>query len=365
MKYLACFLGILCCLGMFACKPTKVKEKEKTEDRSIDTPPKTDVPPEPSNPTERISGEVSEDENLDHLTDEAQEYMELSKPNLVKCWVGGLRVKSQPNEDFPDVARLKEGETATYLYQRTVRKTKYKFEGQWFEDPWYLIRTKTDLVGWVHGGGIKFVEVNPVASKEGERGMDKRVAEVPVNPKIENDWIFVPGKRIGQIKLTTSEAMLVKLFGADKVKRGEVSTDAGKKEACTYVMKGEADELAITWKDATRTKVKAVYISNINAKWHSPEGVRMGQSLQELAKVNEAPISFYGFDWEYSGTISTWRNGIVGKYLKHFYLVLHYNESKSSKEFLSKMKGEKILHSNGQAAQNVAIYVKRIVLYLD
>ena len=125
------------------------------------------------------------------------------------------------------------------------------------------------------------------------------------------------------------------------------------------------DELAVTWKDAPRTKIKAIYLTQKGGRWHSAEGIKNGLSLQDLAKLNEAPVQFYGFDWDYSGTIGSWKKGKMEKFTKHFYIVLHYNPEKSSKEFLAEMKGNKTFTSAMESSKKVEIFIKRIVVYLD
>lgn len=340
---------------MAACKPTAKPPVETQTERSTEA--------------KEVASPEETEETFRYTEDHSTEFKELSRSNHAKCWVGGLIVKQYPGENTPKLATLKENEQVEYLYQRTARTSEYTFRNQKFRDAWYLIKTDAGVIGWVHGGGLKFSEVpSTVADNEsGGSGSTQRVANP--NPsgsiKILNDWVFVPGKRVGTISRQTTEEKLVMLFGPDKIKRGKVKVPGNKEEACTFVFQGEPDEIAITWKDDTRTKIRAVYINNVGGKWHSQEGIKVGMPLADLAKVNETPITFSGFDWEYGGTISNWRKGNIEKFTKYFYVVLNYNEAKSSKEYLSQMKGDKYIHSNGEAARHVDIQVKRIVVYVD
>lgn len=344
------------CFFCFACRPTPTKKKEDgspatpTADRGIE--PKTD--------------EDESDAALRHTGEEVVEYNEMSKPKRVRCWVDGLIMKQFPGNDMPKVGTMRLDEEAGYLYQRTARLSEYVFRGQKFTDAWYLVQNKAGIMGWVHGGGLKFVETSPevIRGNEGQTDANARKAENG-NLPTENDWVFLPGKRIGSISRNTSEEKLVSLFGPNNLKRGKVVTIGAATEACTYIYKDTPDEIALTWKDDTRTKVKAVYMGTFGGKWHSPSGIKIGMSLGDLAKLNEAAILFYGFAGEYSGTISDWKKGKISPATKGFYLVLHYDENKSSKEFLAQVKQEKTFNSNAEPFRHVEVYIKRIVVYLD
>jgi hypothetical protein len=378
MKYISFF----CLLFLIACRPTpgaktqtrgdSTEETGGTESREIgentkseDTSSEKKANGENTSPStiRDISEEKASNATI-RATDEAQAYDELSKPNRIRAWVNGLIVKQYPGNNMPKIATMKEGEEAEYLYQRTFLSAEYVFKGQKIRDAWYLIRTHDDIIGWVHGGGMKFV---PTAGN----GNDANAQEIKsdaintTTQKITNDWIFVPGKRVGSIYKNTAETQLVELFGPDNVQRGEIVTTGGKKENCSFVYKGTPDELAITWKDLTRTKINAVYLTNRSGKWHSQEGIKTGLSLTDLAKLNEAPFTFYGFDWEYGGTIGGWKNGKISKFSKGFYVVLQYNAANTPKEFIQKAKGNQVFSSTSELAKAMDIAVKRIVVYLD
>lgn len=365
------FFGI----AVSACRPTPkdatTKEKgENTSERGLDEGGEVTPKTKPgSEVTKRVKEETPEEEQLTFAEEEALEFQELSKSSRIKCWVGGLIIKQYPGDKMPKLSTLTEGEELEYLYQRTARKSEYTFKGQKFNDSWYLIRSGSGVIGWVHGGGIKFLPDSPESVVRTEGKNNQRVSESdsddPSLAQQANDWVFVPGKRVGSINRKTTEDQLVKLFGPDYVKRGEVVTTGSKKEPCTYVFKDMPDEIAITWKDKTRTKIKAVYINKKGGRWHSAEGIKTGITLQDLAKLNENPVQFYGFDWDYSGTVGSWKKGKLEKFTQHFYIVLHYNTDKSSKEFLQQMKGNKTFTSSMESSRNVDIFIKRIVIYLD
>lgn len=303
---------------------------------------------------------------LQQLGSEAQE---MAKPNQVEAWVDKLAVKAQPGEDMPTIARLAEGQVVEYLYQRTVRKSTFTLRGQSYKQAWILVKLPDERMGWVHEGGIRYV---------GPEFSDFLNPDDPNNPYTQSrslnqnqgqtarttgEWTIVPGKRVGPITLTTSEADLIQQFGAAYVTRGEVDVASGQREACTIVMPNSADELRITWKSEERDRVKAIYLTKPQSKWHLFSGIRVGMPLLDVTKANESPVSFYGFDWEYSGTVSSWRNGRMRKYDKYFYMVL--TPVGASNSTLAPFRGNQVFSSNTKGVEALNLHVERLVIYLD
>lgn len=68
-----------------------------------------------------------------------------------------------------------------------------------------------------------------------------------------------------------------------------------------------ADELHITWKDEDRKEIHDLRFSK-EGRWKSETGIKIGTSYEELNRLNEKEISFYGFGWDYSGAV-VWNDG--------------------------------------------------------
>lgn len=67
------------------------------------------------------------------------------------------------------------------------------------------------------------------------------------------------------------------------------------------------DEVLLTWKDHNRTRLHHIRVEN-EGRWKSKSGIEIGTTYTELEALNEAPISFYGFGWDYSGAVD-WNEG--------------------------------------------------------
>lgn len=298
---------------------------------------------------------------VEGATDVATEFKELSKPNRVQVWVDVLQVKAQPGKDMPKIATLRDGDKVEYLYQRTIRKSEATLGGQRYYQPWILVKLADGTMGWVHEGGVRYLEPDINLPQNTNQGPKTTIQDgIPEN----NDWRIVPGRRVGSISIRTTEADLVRMFGLESVARGKVNTSASKQEDCSIVMPGRDEELRIVWKDADHTRIKAVYLLKANSQWHLNEGIRVGTPLADLTKLNEAPVSFYGFQWEYSGTISSYRNGRLAKFEKGFYMTLSPSKNTSG-SLAAQYRGDKVFSSNAEGVDAMGLFIDKIVVYLD
>ncbi|RMG56451.1 MAG: hypothetical protein D6722_26470 [Bacteroidetes bacterium] len=308
------------------------------------------------------------DQLVQGLGDMSAEFEDMTRPNQVQAWVDKLVVKVQPGEDMPQIGLMQEGEVAEYLYQRTVRKTEFMLRGQRFIDPWILIKTKDGVMGWVHEGGVRYIAPNyrdflgmgggstdPAARTRGPAG----------DNSLSQDFLIVPGKRVGPVRLKTSETDLVSLFGPGQVSRGQVALPDKREEECTIVWAGNANEFRITWKDDTRSEIKAVYFDQPRSQWFTPQGLTVGLAASEAVKVNKAPFSYYGFNWTYSGTIHSWRKGSLAPYEKYFYAVLSPRPDAEGQKLLTKYQGNQVFTTNAEGVEHLHMVISRIVVYLD
>ncbi len=67
------------------------------------------------------------------------------------------------------------------------------------------------------------------------------------------------------------------------------------------------NELHITWENEEKKRMNDIRFTE-NGKWKSSTGIKVGTTYEELVRLNENPVSFYGFGWDYSGAVM-WNNG--------------------------------------------------------
>lgn len=313
---------------------------------------------------------------VDGFQDFTSEISEMSKPNRVMSWVDNLIIKAQPGKDMPKIGNLRKDEVAEYLYQRTRRKSSFDLRGQRYNQPWILIRTSGGQMGWVHEGGIRYIqptikdfmsEFEAPAGSNGVRSLspyDLPGASRPSLAPVSNSQFDIrPGKSLGPIKVNTSEQDLIQIYGASNLGRANVVTSGNKQEASTVVYPNTNDEIRIVWKDVNRTKIKAIYLDKPKSQWRMLNGLYVGMPVLDLCKANRAPVTFYGFDWEYGGTVNAFGKGDLERHKKYFYVVLDPTGVKKSN--LGGFKGNKLFSSNDIGVEQLNLHVKRIVVYLD
>ncbi|MBP6590284.1 MAG: hypothetical protein KAX45_02835 [Chitinophagaceae bacterium] len=91
----------------------------------------------------------------------------------------------------------------------------------------------------------------------------------------------------------------------------------------TKVFPGQPDEFTIYWNDTAYHRIiTAIECYGDQARWHSADSIKIGSGLKDLLRVNGKKISFYGFGWDYGGTISSYNEGKLDKSNIHYRLEL-------------------------------------------
>ncbi|GAB3940948.1 hypothetical protein GCM10028805_03550 [Spirosoma harenae] len=139
----------------------------------------------------------------------------------------------------------------------------------------------------------------------------------------QNDFLIVPGERVGPINIKTSEADLLRTLGSTIVTAGDTMYGP---EGITYLgttlYKGTSDEVQISYTDSARIRPEIITIrpnllddegnpiKNLTpTRWTTADGLHIGTTLKELEKRNGKPFKIWGFAWDYGGILSDWQGG--------------------------------------------------------
>lgn len=134
----------------------------------------------------------------------------------------------------------------------------------------------------------------------------------PADLKAEATW-QLPGllrARYGIEELRT-------LFGAANVEEATLAGAEGEENQGALLFDKEPERRAQVFllEDGPKKRLSSVLVRGEKSDWQAA-GVRLGMSLGELVRLNGAPISYSGFDWDYGGTILDWHQGHLGKALQ-------------------------------------------------
>jgi hypothetical protein len=130
-----------------------------------------------------------------------------------------------------------------------------------------------------------------------------------------NPWTISVDGGSGAITATTTETDLKRMYGPENVKNGEIQIGEGEVESGTVVFPDDPlKRIEVLWADPEKRVPKSVYLGNIHGDktlWRTTYGITLGTTLLELERINRKPFELAGFDWDYSGTVLSWNNGIL------------------------------------------------------
>lgn len=128
----------------------------------------------------------------------------------------------------------------------------------------------------------------------------------------KNDWVCLPFLRVGPIQPYSTLNDLNQIFGGGNIERRTVyGAEGAEKFDVTVVFPNTVNELLVFWeKNEYGQRPASVSIRREGAAWKTVFGIGIGTSLAELNRMNDAAFSFFGFAWDYGGSIDReWGGG--------------------------------------------------------
>jgi hypothetical protein len=112
-------------------------------------------------------------------------------------------------------------------------------------------------------------------------------------------------KDSNHLKLTTA-------FNSKNVTFTDVeATDGSKVPASVLFPNDPKRRLEVWWSDrATRSDIHLIVISG-HSTWTAADGMRLGQTLEQVEKLNHKPFKLKGFDKDRIATVSDWDGGAL------------------------------------------------------
>ncbi len=135
---------------------------------------------------------------------------------------------------------------------------------------------------------------------------------------------------VGIISRNDKEQQLRIKFGETTISRDSFFLEGMFQEMISVVNKGEVDELKIHWNK--HGQIRMVEIDNPRSPYQLANGVKIGTSLAELTQINQKAISFYGFGWDYGGTINNFNKGVLENQFPCFSGVLMQDKENAKTE---------------------------------
>ena len=139
-----------------------------------------------------------------------------------------------------------------------------------------------------------------------------------------NDFVIVPGVRVGPVTSSAVRADLPRLFPGATVEDQELELDEGLIFPATMVARSTPTEsLAIVWTDKSAgAHPKQIFVCRGrrrgSCKYHVPVAgggdIAVGTThLTDLEKLNAKPFTMQGFGFGYGGSVISWDDGELQK----------------------------------------------------
>lgn len=148
---------------------------------------------------------------------------------------------------------------------------------------------------------------------------------------------------------------LVEMYGASNVTQTDAINLAGDKEGEAYVVYPDTDNEVEIQFDGENGNI--VTFSHFPSKWKSPYGIKAGDPLDKLNKVNGRPFKLNAFEWTDSGLVTNWQGGALDG--KGVIIVLKANNTGDPKQY-DQVTGDKTLRSDLPALKKLDVIIDSI-----
>jgi hypothetical protein len=189
-----------------------------------------------------------------------------------------------------------------------------------------------------------------------------------VNSFAQTSYLIIPGVRVGPITKQTSEADLKRIYGKENVKDTEVGLGEGETAPGTVIFPDDPKrKIEIIWKDQKGKKSPAsIHFYAEKSVWKTKEGIGLGTSLKELERINGRGFTLAGFEWDYSGTVFSWKKGKLAKMFgndsRKVTLRLNPNYDKAPQKDLDAVVGDGEFSSKHKAMQRLNPKVSSMIV---
>ena len=114
----------------------------------------------------------------------------------------------------------------------------------------------------------------------------------------------------GPFAKDSSHLELVTAFNSKNITFADVEAADGTKVPASILFPNDPKRrLEVWWSDRThRSDIHLIVIGG-KSTWIAPDGLRLGQTLEQVEKINHKPFKLKGFDKDRIATVSDWDGG--------------------------------------------------------
>ncbi|HEY1082949.1 MAG TPA: hypothetical protein VGE29_11830 [Prosthecobacter sp.] len=169
------------------------------------------------------------------------------------------------------------------------------------------------------------------------------------------DTTIIPGVRVGPIEKGMTLFGLKTVYGGGTVKAADIEVGEGSTEPGAKLFAGTDRELEILFNpEGDEREVWDVRI--IGKAWKFQNGLKLGQRLEEVEKINGKPFKVLGFGWDYGGYANFEGGKLEGKVSIRF--------GPTAKEVSDDLSGDKEILSTDKKLRAAKVVVETISISL-
>ena len=127
----------------------------------------------------------------------------------------------------------------------------------------------------------------------------------------KNDWLIVPGQRVGPITAATTRADLDAIFGKENVQERNLDGNDGPGAATVVYSSDPSAALAMTWDRERPASIRVCFGTQAGpCRWRTSSGIHIGTTIRELNALNGKSFQVGGFAQE-QGRVISWKQGAL------------------------------------------------------
>lgn len=166
---------------------------------------------------------------------------------------------------------------------------------------------------------------------------------------------------IGDIEFEDAFSDIERKVGKNNLSLDSLFLEGTFERIVTTLWKGTPEEITIHWNESAPPfkSIKTLEISNPASPYHFINGITIGSKLKDIADLNKAPVSLYGFGWDYGGTFASFGKGKLAGDIPCFGGVFELVKTENTQE-ISALMGDKQISSSDPAFENQEARLKVI-----
>ncbi len=152
-----------------------------------------------------------------------------------------------------------------------------------------------------------------------------------------------------------TEEQLAAKYGKENVTARNIQDLEGNDLGPGYVVYPDTDNEMEIFVDADKGKV--ITFTRENSKWKSPFGIKVGDPLEKIVKINGRHFRLNGFEWVNSGMVDSWEGGAMDN--KGVSLVFKAVNTGDPKVY-DQVTGDKKVKTDQSALKKLGVIVEKV-----